>query len=197
MEKKRRDAFQNLRIGNSGWHHMPVWHGCWAPDSKEEMTGRMGKGNGRILKMKTSSWSSTIEQRLPEEIDIAMVSEMAKVAGYKNITFAETLWKVISHIKLNQEMSLAILLLSMVEFLLTDITSLSLQVYCSEIILRTIYCIIEKNKCMQNSSFAKTQAIDCCCCFFMTFHFFVISVKPEELYFYNMNIQRVSLVFFY
>lgn len=176
---------------------MPVWHGCWAPDSKEEMTGRMGKGNGRILKMKTSSWSSTIEQRLPEEIDIAMVSEMAKVAGYKNITFTGMLWKVISRIKLNQKMSLAILLLSLVEFLLTDITSLSLQVYCSEIILRTIYCIIEKNKCMQNSSFAKTQAIDCCCCFFMTFHFFVISVKPEELYFYNMNIQRVSLVFFY
>lgn len=107
------------------------------------------------------------------------------------------LWKVISRIKLNQKMSLAILLLSLVEFLLTDITSLSLQVYCSEIILRTIYCIIGKNKCMQNSSFAKTQAIDCCCCFFMTFHFFVISVKPEELYFYNMNIQRVSLVFFY
>lgn len=89
------------------------------------MTGSLGKGNGRILKMKTSSLSLVVEKRLPEEESaIARVPGMAKVAGCTNTTFAGTLKKVISHVKLNRYISLSVLLISMIEFLLTDITSL-------------------------------------------------------------------------
>lgn len=53
--------------------------------------------------MKTSSLSSAVEKRLPEEESaIATASEMAKVAGCTNTTVAGTLGKVISHIKLNR-----------------------------------------------------------------------------------------------
>lgn len=67
------------------------------------MTGRMEKGNWRILKMKISSLSLVVEKRLPEEESaIATVPKMAKVAGCTNTAFAAILDKVISQIKPNQ-----------------------------------------------------------------------------------------------
>lgn len=67
------------------------------------MTGRMGKGNGRILKMKTSSLNSVVAKRLPEEESaIATVPDVAKAAGSTNTTFAGALGKVISHTQLNR-----------------------------------------------------------------------------------------------
>jgi len=66
------------------------------------MTGSMGKGNGRILKMKTSSFTLVAEKRLPEEeTATARVPETAKVAGRKNATFAGRRGEVSSYVKLN------------------------------------------------------------------------------------------------
>lgn len=128
-EKKLRDAFQNLRIGKSGWHHMWAWHGCWASDSKEEMTGRMGKGNGRILKTKARSWSSTTEWR---EAARSTRHRPAACSGQSGSLWkpnlCRVLWKVLSHIQLNQDI-LMYILLSMVEFLLTDVARLLFHDY--------------------------------------------------------------------
>lgn len=49
---------------------------------------------------------------------------------------------------------------------------------------------------MQNSSFASRQAIDFFSCFFTIFHFFMTGVRTEKLYFCNVHMQRVSLVFY-
>lgn len=64
------------------------------------VTGRMEKGNWKILKMKMSSLSLVLEKRLPEEESaVTTVPKMAKVAGCTNTAFAAILEKVISPIK--------------------------------------------------------------------------------------------------
>lgn len=121
MEK---DAFQNLRIGKDGWHHMWAWHGCWASDSKEEMTGRMGKGNGKILKRKARSWSSTTEQREAARSTWHHPAACSGQSGsLQKPNLCRVLWKVMSHIQLNQDIHMYILL-SVLEFLLTDVAGL-------------------------------------------------------------------------
>lgn len=99
-KKSREMHFKFLGVGNSYWYHMPGWHGCWALDRKKAVTGRMEKGNWRILKMKMSSLRLVLGKRLPEEESaIATVPKMAKVAGCTNTAFAAILEQVISYIK--------------------------------------------------------------------------------------------------